>query len=412
MRAYEAVQGFFQASAERLGLDDSIRILLDTHQRQTEVQVRVPMDDGQTRAFRGWRIQHNNARGPFKGGLRYHETASLDEFQAFSALMTWKCSLLAIPYGGGKGGVQVDPKGLSEGERERLSRSFIREIAPVIGPRVDIPAPDVNTGPREMAWMVDEYQRVTGAGDALAVLTGKPITLGGSLGREQATGRGGLICLDRIAHHRGWTRDKIAIAVEGYGNAASWFAILATRLGYRIVAVSDSRGAIHNPEGLDPRAVLAHKKGTGSVAGFKHADEIAREDLIGVACEVLVPAAMEEHIREDNAGIVKANLVLEIANYPATPAADGLLKGRGVTVIPDILASAGGVVVSYLEWVQNLQGEAWTEDRVNQRLSEVMNAATDGVLARANEKGVTHREAAYEIAVDRVAEAERLRGRW
>jgi glutamate dehydrogenase (NAD(P)+) len=412
MRAYEAVHGFFQASAERLGLDDSIRTLLDTHQRQTEVQVRVPMDDGQTRAFRGWRIQHNNARGPFKGGLRYHETASLDEFRAFAALMTWKCALLVIPFGGGKGGVQVDPKGLSEGELERLSRSFIREIAPVIGPRVDIPAPDVNTGPREMAWMVDEYQRVTGAGDAVAVLTGKPISLGGSLGREQATGRGGLICLDRIAHHRGWTRDKIAIAVEGYGNAASWFAILATQLGYRIVAVSDSRGAIHNPEGLDPRAVLAHKRATGSVAGFKHADEIASEDLIGVACEVLVPAAMEEHIREDNAGIVKANLVLEIANYPTTPAADGLLKGRGVTVIPDILASAGGVVVSYLEWVQNLQGESWTEDRVNQRLSEVTNAATDGVLARANEKGVTHREAAYEIAVDRVAEAERLRGRW
>jgi len=412
MRAYEAVHGFFQSSAERLGLDDSIRTLLDTHQRQTEVQVRVPMDDGQTRAFRGWRIQHNNARGPFKGGLRYHETASLDEFRAFAALMTWKCALLVIPFGGGKGGVQVDPKGLSEGELERLSRSFIREIAPVIGPRVDIPAPDVNTGPREMAWMVDEYQRVTGAGDAVAVLTGKPISLGGSLGREQATGRGGLICLDRIAHHRGWTRDKIAIAVEGYGNAASWFAILATQLGYRIVAVSDSRGAIHNPEGLDPRAVLAHKRATGSVAGFKHADEIASEDLIGVACEVLVPAAMEEHIREDNAGIVKANLVLEIANYPTTPAADGLLKGRGVTVIPDILASAGGVVVSYLEWVQNLQGESWTEDRVNQRLSEVTNAATDGVLARANEKGVTHREAAYEIAVDRVAEAERLRGRW
>lgn len=412
MGAYEAVHGFFQASAERLGLDDSIRTLLDTHQRQTEVQVRVPMDDGQTRAFQGWRIQHNNARGPFKGGLRYHQTASLDEFRAFAALMTWKCSLLAIPYGGGKGGVQVDPKGLSEDELERLSRSFIREIAPVIGPRVDIPAPDVNTGPREMAWMVDEYQRVTGAGDALAVLTGKPIALGGSLGREQATGRGGLICLDRIAHHRGWTRDKIAIAVEGYGNAASWFAVLATQLGYRIVAVSDSRGAIHNPEGLDPRAVLGHKQATGSVAGFKHADEIAGEDVIGVPCEVLVPAAMEEHIREDNADIVKANLVLEVANYPTTPAADGLLKGRGMTVIPDILASAGGVVVSYLEWVQNLQGEAWAEDRVNQRLSEVMNAATDGVLARANEKGVTHREAAYEIAVDRVAEAERLRGRW
>lgn len=412
MGAYEAVQGFFEASAGRLGLDDSIRTLLDSHQRQTEVQVRVPMDDGEIRTFPGWRIQHNNARGPFKGGLRFHDTVSLDEFRCFSALMTWKCSLLDIPYGGGKGGVKVDPKLLSEGELERLSRSFLREIAPVIGPRIDIPAPDVNTGPREMAWMVDEYQRVTGDGDALAVLTGKPVALGGSLGREQATGRGGLICLDRIAHHRGWSRDRIGIAVEGFGNAASWFSILATQLGYRIVAVSDSRGAIHNPEGLDPRAVLEHKRETGSVVGFKHADVLAGEDLIGVECEVLVPAAMEEHIREDNAAIVKGNLVLEVANYPTTPGADDHLKSRGVTVIPDILASAGGVVVSYLEWVQNLQRESWTEDRVNQRLAELMNQATDRVLARANEKGVTHREAAYEVAVERVAEAERLRGRW
>jgi glutamate dehydrogenase/leucine dehydrogenase len=412
MGAYEAVQGFFDASAGRLGLDDSIRALLDSHQRQTEVQVRVPMDDGGITTFPGWRIQHNNARGPFKGGLRFHDSVSLDEFRCFSALMTWKCSLLDIPYGGGKGGVKVDPKRLSEGELERLSRSFVREIAPVIGPRIDIPAPDVNTGPREMAWMVDEYQRVTGDGDALAVLTGKPIALGGSLGREQATGRGGLICLDRIAHHRGWSRDRIGIAVEGYGNAASWFSILATQLGYRIVAVSDSRGAIHNPEGLDPRAVLEHKRESGSVVGFKHADDLAGEDLIGVACEVLVPAAMEEHIREDNADLVRGNLVLEVANYPTTPAADDLLKTRGVTVIPDILASAGGVVVSYLEWVQNLSRESWTEDRVNQRLAELMNQATDRVLARANEKGLTHREGAYEIAVERVAEAEGLRGRW
>ncbi len=412
MGAYQAVRGFFEASAERLGLDGSARVLLDTHQRQTEVQVRVPMDDGEIRAFQGWRIQHNNARGPFKGGLRFHDTVSVDEFRCFSALMTWKCSLLDIPYGGGKGGVKVDPKKLSEGELERLSRSFIREIAPVIGPRIDIPAPDVNTGAREMAWMVDEYQRITGDGDALAVLTGKPIALGGSLGREQATGRGGLICLDRIAHHRGWSRDRIGIAVEGFGNAASWFSMLATQLGYRIVAVSDSRGAIHNPEGLDPRAVLDHKRETGSVVGVKQADVLPGEDLIGVECEVLVPAAMEEHIREDNADIVRGNLVLEIANYPITPQADEHLKARGVTVIPDILASAGGVVVSYLEWVQNLQRESWTEDRVNQRLAELMNQATDEVLGRANEKGVTHREAAYEIAVERVAEAERLRGRW
>jgi glutamate dehydrogenase/leucine dehydrogenase len=412
MNADQAVHGFFHASAERLGLEDSLRMMLDTHQRQTEVQVRVPMDDGNVRIFPGWRIQHNNARGPFKGGLRFHPAVSVDDFRCFAALMTWKCALLDIPYGGGKGGVRVDSKAMSEAELERLSRSFIREIAMVIGPHIDIPAPDVNTGPREMGWMIDEYQRVTGDGEAFAVLTGKPIALGGSLGREQATGRGGLFCLDRIAHHRGWTRDKIRIAVEGYGNASSWFSILATQLGYRIVAVSDSRGGIANPEGLDPRAVLEHKRQTGSVVGFKHADDIGGEDVIGVDCEVLVPAAMEEHIREDNADLVRANLVLEVANYPTTPAADELLKTRGVTVIPDIVASAGGVVVSYLEWAQNLQREAWTEERVNHRLQDLMEDATDHVLARANEKGVTHREAAYEIAVDRVAEAERLRGRW
>jgi glutamate dehydrogenase/leucine dehydrogenase len=412
MGAFEAVQRFFETSAERLGLDDGVRALLQTHQRQTEVQVRAAMDDGEIRTFPGWRIQHNNARGPYKGGLRFHPSVSVDEFQCFAALMTWKCALVDIPYGGGKGGVRVDPKRLSEGELERVSRSFIREIAPVIGPRIDIPAPDVNTGPREMAWMADEYRRVSGDGDALAALTGKPIALGGSLGREQATGRGALFVLDRIAHHRGWSRDRIRIAVEGYGNAGWWFSTLATQVGYRIIGVSDSGGGIHNPEGLDPRAVLQHKRSTGSVVGFKNADIIDGEDVVGLDCEVLVPAAMEEHVREDNADSVRANLVLEVANYPITPKADVLLKERGVTVIPDILASAGGVVVSYLEWIQNLQRDAWSEDRVNERLSEITNAATDRVLARANERGITHREAGYEIAVERVAEAERLRGRW
>jgi len=249
-------------------------------------------------------------------------------------------------------------------------------------------------------------------GDTPAILTGKPIALGGSLGREQATGRGGFLCLDRIAHHRGWTREKIRVAVEGYGNASSWFSIFASAAGYRIVAVSDSKGAIHNPEGLDPIAVLEHKHATSSVIDYKQADTIAGDDLLALECEVLVPAAMEEHIREDNADAVQANLILEVANYPTTPKADEILKAKGATVIPDILASAGGVVVSYIEWVQNLERERWSEDRVNGRLAELMYGATDAVLGRAHEKGVTNREAAYEIAVDRVAEAERLRGNW
>jgi glutamate dehydrogenase/leucine dehydrogenase len=407
---YEAVKGFFESSAERLSLEPSIRALLDTHRRQMTVQVRTKMDDGQIRTFEGYRVQHNNARGPYKGGLRFHQTVSIEEIKSFAALMTWKCSLLDIPFGGGKGGVTVDPKQLSLGELERLSRAFIREIAPVIGVYTDVPAPDVNTSGREMAWMYDEYSRMYG--DSPGVLTGKPIALGGSLGREQATGRGAFMCLDRIAHHRGWTREKIRIAVEGYGNAGSWFAMLATAAGYTIVAASDSKGAIHNPEGLNPKAVLAHKQQTGSVIDFKHADTIPGEDLVAVDCEVLAPAAMEEHIHADNANRVMANLVLEIANHPTTPQADDMLKARGITVIPDILGSAGGVVVSYLEWAQNLQRERWTEERVNSRLAELMNLATDNVLAQANEKGITHREAAYDIAVERVAEAERLRGAW
>ena len=408
MDLFEAVQGFFDRSADRLRLDDATRKVLSTPRREVAVQVRVQMDVGKLNVYPGWRVQYNGARGPFKGGLRYHQNASLDEFRCFAALMTWKTALLDVPFGGGKGGVKVDPKQLSVGELERLSRAFFWAIENEVGPYRDIPAPDVNTGPREMAWMYDEYSKIHG--DSPAVITGKPISLGGSLGRDAATGRGALFCLDRIADSRGWTREKIRIAVEGYGNVGSWFAILANHLGYRIVAVSDSKGAIHNPEGLHPRDVLEHKRETGSVIGFKHSDTIPGEDIIGVDCEVLVPAALEESIRADNAEIVGANLVLEVANYPTTPEADEALVSRGITVVPDILSSAGGVVVSYLEWAQNIQRERWSQDRVNGRLKELMEEATDNVLDRAHTNAIAHRAAAYEIAIERVAEAGRTRG--
>jgi glutamate dehydrogenase (NAD(P)+) len=297
MELFEAVQGFFEQSATRLGLDEATKVALATPERELAIQVRVPMDDGGLEVFPGWRVQYNGARGPYKGGLRYHEDASLDEFRCFAALMTWKTSLLDIPYGGGKGGVKVNPKLLSEGEVERLSRAFFRGIAPIVGPEVDIPAPDVNTGPREMAWMYDEYSRITGI-DSPGVITGKPIATAGSLGRDAATGRGALFCLDRIAHAHGWTREKIRLAVEGYGNAGSWFAILAFQMGYRIVAVSDSKGAIANAEGLDPRSVLDHKRRTGSVIDFKAADTIDGGDIMGVDCEVLVPAALASVIQK------------------------------------------------------------------------------------------------------------------
>jgi Glutamate dehydrogenase/leucine dehydrogenase len=322
--------------------------------------------------------------------------------------MTWKTALLDVPFGGSKGGVKVDPKQLSLGELERLSRAFISAIEREVGPYRDVPAPDVNTGAREMAWMYDEYSKIHG--DSPGVITGKPISLGGSLGRDAATGRGALFALDRIARSRGWTREKIRLAVEGYGNAGSWFAILGHEMGYKVVAVSDSKGAIYNPEGLHPREVLGHKKNTGSVIGFKHGDDMAGPDIIGTDCEVLVPAALEEAIRPDNADMVMANLVLEVANYPTTPEADEALVAKGITIIPDILSSAGGVVVSYLEWAQNIQRERWMEDRVNARLKELMEASTDAVLDRANTNAIAHRAAAYEIAIDRVAEAGRTRG--
>jgi glutamate dehydrogenase (NAD(P)+) len=408
MELFEAVQGFFDRAADRLQLDDATRKVLSTPRREVAVQVRVPMDNGSLNVYPGWRVQYNGARGPFKGGLRFHPKASLDEFRCFAALMTWKTALLDVPFGGGKGGVQVDPKLLSLRELERLSRAFFWAIEHEVGPYRDVPAPDVNTGPREMAWMYDEYAKLHG--DTPGVITGKPIALGGSLGRDAATGRGALFCLDRIARHRGWTREKIRIAVEGYGNAGSWFAILARQMGYDVVAVSDSKGAIHNPEGLPPLAVLEHKQETGSVVGFKHADTIPGEDVIGVDCEVLVPAALEEAVRADNAAAIKANLVLEVANYPTTPEADEALVGRGVTVIPDILGSAGGVTVSYLEWAQNVQRERWSLERVNGRLKELMESATDDTLNRANTNAITHRAAAYEIAIERVAEAGRVRG--
>jgi glutamate dehydrogenase (NAD(P)+) len=406
--AFEAVQGFYEQAAERLGLELSLREALATPTREVTVQVRVPMDGGGFKVFKGYRVQYNNARGPYKGGLRFHPEVNLDEIRCFSALMTWKTALMNIPFGGGKGGVQVEPKLLSEGELERLSRSFMRGIAEVIGPNVDVPAPDVNTSPKIMAWMADEYARRYGPNPA--VITGKPVSVGGSLGRESATGRGALICLDHIVRRRGWRREETPIAIEGYGNAGSWLAVLASEFGYPVVAVSDSKGGVHSPDGLNPQKVLAYKQETGSVVGFDGAETIDGDEVFGVECRVFVPAALDASIDGRRAKEIKAELILEEANYPVTTEADEILAERGVTVVPDILASGGGVAVSYLEWVQDLQREAWSEERVNGRLEELMEVATGQVLARSEEEGASLREAAYLIGVERVAEAEIARG--
>ncbi|MGH2661607.1 MAG: Glu/Leu/Phe/Val family dehydrogenase [Actinomycetota bacterium] len=406
--AFEAVRGFYEAAAERLGLELSLREALATPERELTVKVRVPTDFGGFKVFTGYRVQYNNARGPYKGGIRFHQDVSLDEIRTFAALMTWKTALMNIPFGGAKGGVRVDPKLLSEPELERLSRAYMRSVADVIGPHVDVPAPDVNTTPQIMGWMADEYSRRYGPNPA--VITGKPVVLGGSLGRDAATGRGSAICLERLVKARGWRREETPVAVQGYGNAGSWLAVILEKLGYPIVAVSDTSGAVLSATGLPASEVLAHKRETGSVTGFRDAETIPGSEIIGLDCAVLAVAALEEAITEDNADRVKAQVVVETANYPITPEADPILDDRGVTVVPDILASGGGVAVSYLEWVQDLQREQWTEDRVNDRLAELMGAATDQVMARADNEALSLREAAYMIGVGRVAEAEVARG--
>jgi len=406
--AFEGVRGFLERAAEQLGLELSLRETLATPQREVQVQLRVPMDGGGFKVFRGYRIQYNNARGPYKGGIRYHASVDADEIRTFSALMTWKTALMNIPFGGAKGGVRVDPRLLTEAELERLSRAYIRAIADVIGPETDIPAPDVNTTPTIMGWMADEYGRRFGP--TPAVITGKPVVLGGSHGRDAATGRGAAICLDRLARARSWDRETTTVAVEGYGNAGSWLARLLHELGYRVIAVSDSKGAVMHPRGLPPSEVLEHKARTGSVVGFEGAETLACEEIFDVDSVVLALAAMEETITAANADHLKAQVVVETANYPVTAEADAILADRGVTVAPDILASGGGVAVSYLEWVQDIQRDQWDEARVNARLEEVMGAATDQVLARAESEGLGLREAAYLIGVGRVAEAEVARG--
>jgi len=406
--AFEAVRAFFADSAERLDLEPEVRDVLSRPQQELVVQVRVPMDDGTLAVYDGYRVQYNGARGPYKGGIRFHPQVTLDEVRCFAALMTWKTALLDLPFGGGKGGVQVDPHLLSTPELQRLSRRFMDAVGLLVGPTRDVMAPDVNTDARVMGWMFDEFTRRVG--HFPEVSRGKPLALGGSLGREAATGRGAVFALDHIIHREDRKARDTTIAVQGFGNAGSWFAQLAHEMGYRIVAVSDSKGAVVNPDGLEPHMVLTHKKETGSVVDFYAGETLECEEVFAVDADVLVPAALSHALVGPNLGFVKARIVLEVANHPVAPDADRALAERGVMVVPDILASAGGVVVSYLEWAQNMQHEQGREKRVNARLKDMMETATEVVVTRADRDELTLRAAAYDIAVERVAEAERARG--
>jgi glutamate dehydrogenase (NAD(P)+) len=406
---WAVAQSQFDLAADKLSLDDGMRRVLRVPQRELTVNFPVTMDDGSVQVFTGHRVQHNVSRGPGKGGIRYHQDVSLDEVRALAMWMSWKCACVNIPYGGAKGGVVVDPKQLSLREVEGLTRRFTTEISPLIGPARDIPAPDVNTNAQTMAWIMDTYSMHHGY-TIPGVVTGKPIAVGGSLGRNEATARGAVFTLLQWAKHTGTSLEGARVAVQGYGNAGSIAAMLLAEEGATVVAVSDSTGGIHNAGGLDPSKVSAWKREHGTVVGFPGADEITNEALLEVDCDILVPAALENQITKANAPRIAAKVVAEAANGPTTPEADEILFDRGVFLIPDILCNAGGVTVSYFEWVQDMQSFFWTEARINESLKEIMDRAFEAVYAMAQRHEVDMRTAAYMVAVARVAEATTLRG--
>ncbi len=406
---WAVAQQQFDLAAERLGLDEGMRAVLREPRRELTVHFPVHMDDGSVRVFTGYRVQHNLGRGPAKGGIRYHQDVSRDEVKALAMWMTWKCAVVGIPYGGGKGGVIVDPKKLSIREVEALTRRFFTEIEILIGPEKDIPAPDVNTNAQIMAWMMDTYSMHAGY-TVPGVVTGKPISLGGSEGRNEATARGTVFCIIEATRHLGMELNKCRVAIQGFGNAGSIAATLISAEGSTVVAVSDSTGGIHNAAGLDIGRVLAWKKEHGTVQGFPGAVDVSSSDVLTVECDILIPAALENQITADNAGDVKARLIAEAANGPTTPEADQILWKKSKFMIPDILCNAGGVTVSYFEWVQDLNRDHWSEAVVNEKLKEIMVKAFTSVLAIARREQVDMRTAAYLLAVERVADAMQMRG--
>jgi glutamate dehydrogenase/leucine dehydrogenase len=367
------------------------------------------MDDGSVQVFTGYRVQHNLGRGPAKGGIRYHQDVSLDEVKALAMWMTWKCAVVGIPYGGGKGGVIVDPKKLSQKELEGLTRRFFTEIEVLVGPEKDIPAPDVNTNAQIMAWMMDTYSMHAGY-TVPGVVTGKPISLGGSEGRNEATARGTVFCIVEAARHLSIDLTKATVAIQGFGNAGSIAARLIAQEGATVVAVSDSTGGIHAPGGLDIAKVIGWKQEHGTVQGFPGAEDVSNAEVLEVDCDVLIPAALENQITSRNARNIKAKLIAEAANGPTTPEADEIIYDAGKFVIPDILCNAGGVTVSYFEWVQDLNRDHWSEAVVNAKLKEIMVKAFGETLAMAQREQVNMRTAAYLLAVKRVADAMEMRG--
>jgi glutamate dehydrogenase (NAD(P)+) len=409
LNPYRIAQIQFDIAAEYLKLDPGLRQILRTPKRVLEVSVPTKMDNGQIKVFTGFRVQHNIARGPAKGGIRYHPGVTLDEVKALATWMTWKTATVNIPYGGGKGGVICDPKRMSKSELERMTRRFASEIFPIIGPDQDIPAPDVYTDSQTMAWIMDTYSMTKGR-TSLGVVTGKPISIGGSEGRNEATARGCLVAVEEACKTKKMSLRGSTVAIQGFGNAGSIAARLFADKKARVIAISDSRGGVFNSRGIDPLKAARYKERSGTVVGMPGTSRISNDDLLTMKCDILIPAALENVITLNNADQIKAKIVAEAANGPTTPHADEVLARKGITMIPDILANAGGVTVSYFEWVQDLQSFFWSEDEVNAKLEQVMRRAFHEVHEMARKHRTHMRTGAYVLAVGRVADATLVRG--
>ena len=404
----DEVNIFFDRAADRLSLDEGMRALLKTPWRELSVSIPIRMDSGEMQIFHGYRAQHNGARGPYKGGVRYHPEADMEEVRALASLMTWKTALANIPFGGAKGGVQCDPASMSSNELNRVTRRYVQNIDHILGPNRDILAPDLGTNAQTMAWVMDTYGQIHGHNPAS--VTGKPVELGGSDGRESATGRGAVFITTEAVADMGISMKGSRVVIQGFGNVGSWFARISSEQGCLITAVSDAYGGVFNSKGLDIKALCDHVAESGFVAGFRNAEDITNQELLELDCEVLVPAAIDRVINADNADNVKAKLVVEAANHPLTPEADEVLANRGILVLPDILVNAGGVVVSYFEWTQNLYQYRWSEERVNTELGEIMSTAYKAVKEQATLHKISMREAALMVGINRVARVVEMRG--
>ena len=406
--AFEEVNAFLDRAADRIQLEDGLRELFRRPWRELHISVPVRMDDGHIEVFPGYRVQHNGVRGPFKGGIRYHPDTDQEDVRALASLMTWKSALVDIPFGGAKGGVQCDPRSMSEAELNEMTRRYTRTIEPILGVNRDIPAPDMGTNSQTMAWMMDAYEQIHGISPG--IVTGKPVELGGSVGRDSATGRGAVYIMAEAARDFGMSTDGARVAVQGFGQVGMWVARLLHEVGCKVIAVSDFNGGIYREGGIDIDNLLRHRKEAGTVTQLAETESITNEELLELDCDFLVPAAINGVVHADNAPRIKATVVVEAANHPLTLEADDILNDRGVQVLPDILVNAGGVVVSYFEWTQNLYQHQWEESRVNEELNKIMTQAYHAVREMVERDGITYREAAFAIGVERVAHVSRLRG--